>query len=286
MSVPSPSGDPVLSGWTIRAIAQAPPGSLTISLDLGQSRETVERSEAGILLNNGRSVTIDALESELRHPEDCVQIEAVGPRRIYFYSERTGNYYQLYQPAQNLAPTVVIGGATMHSIVDREPWKDQEEKVRALGGGGGTCLDTCFGLGYSAQLLARTGFDKVVSCEVDANVLRCAARNPWSRPSFTHAGIEIRPADLRKVVQNAPPEFYSAIFHDPPTPDQAGELYAGSLYKQFFETLKRGGKLYHYVGAPGAKGGRDYARGVMRRLQEGGFRKTRRAARGVLAVKG
>ena len=204
------------------------------------------------------------------------------PRKVYIYSERTGKYYKLFQAQEDHAPTIVIAGATMHAIVDMDPWEDAEEKVSALRGRGGECLDTCFGLGYSAQLLPGRGFERVLTCEVDPNVLRIARINPWSGPAFQREDVEIVRRDVREFLADCEPERFAAVFHDPPTIHQAGELYSGDLYREFARVLGPRGWLYHYVGEPGAKSGRDYTRGVMRRLQDAGFTRTQRRARGVL----
>jgi len=51
--------------------------------------------------------------------------------------------------------------------------------------------------------------------------------------------------------------------------------------------LRRGGRLFHYVGNPESKSGHNITRGVMRRLQEAGFSRVTRRPRafGVVAFK-
>jgi hypothetical protein len=253
-----------------------------ISLDLGLHRSAVQVREESMELPEGQRIDLQELHDEFSDPEDCVVISEKRCRKVYIYSQRTGKYYKLYQPEEDSSPTIVIAGATMHAIVDMTPWEDAEEKVQALRGRGGECLDTCFGLGYSAQLLPERGFESVLTCERDPNVLRVAEFNPWSRAAFRRKDIEIVRRDMREFLSECDPERFAAIFHDPPTIHQAGELYSGELYREFHRVLCRRGWLYHYVGEPGSKTGRDYARGVMRRLQDAGFTRTQRRARGVL----
>ena len=281
--IPSPHASPVVSGHTAARLLAAAPGEIEVSLDLGLSRSCVRvEGDAVVLPGDARVLTRD-LRAAFRAPEDCIEISGTECRKIYHFSELTNRYYKLYQPFDDRAPTIVIAGAGMHAIVGMDPWADEEEKVAVLRARGGECLDTCFGLGYSAQLLARAGFDRLVTCEVDPNVLDCAAANPWSRGAFDDERIQILARDVREFLRESPDDQFAAVFHDPPTVHLAGELYSGELYAEFARVLAPRGTLYHYVGAPGARVGRDYTRGVMRRLHQAGFTRTTRRARGVLA---
>jgi hypothetical protein len=51
--------------------------------------------------------------------------------------------------------------------------------------------------------------------------------------------------------------------------------------------LKPGGRLFHYIGSPESKSGGGVTRGVLRRLQQAGFRRVVRRAEafGVVAYK-
>ena len=274
----------VVSGRTARRLLDAPAGAIEVSLDLGLTRCEV-RVEGGVIrLPDGTSVTADALAGAFRDDEDCIEIAAGSCLKVYRFDPERGKYYKLFQPFEDLAPTLVIAGRTMHTIVGTDPWDDAAQKVGAMGRGRrGACLDTCFGLGYSAQLLARAGWGRVVSCEVDPNVIECAAVNPWSRGALEDPRIEIVQEDVREYVACCPDGSLSAVFHDPPTVHLAGELYGPAFYRELARVLAPGGALYHYVGAPGARAGRDHTRGVMQRLREAGFTGLRRQARGVLA---
>jgi predicted methyltransferase len=272
----------VISGRTARRIVEAPAGPLELSLDLGRSRAAVTVEGGSAVLPDGRPVGIDVLSQAVSDDEDCVELAASGPRKVYLYSEERRKYYKLYQPFEDRPPTVVINGATMHAIVGKDPWQDEVEKVAQVPARRGACLDTCCGLGYSAQLLLSAGFRPVVTCEADPNVLVVAAVNPWSEGLWA-PHVVLVPMDLRDLVRSTPDGRFACVFHDPPTVHQAGELYSEELYRGFARVLAPGGVLYHYVGAPGRRAGRDYARGVMRRLQAAGFVDVRRAASGVAA---
>jgi hypothetical protein len=76
-----------------------------------------------------------------------------------------------------------------------------------------------------------------------------------------------------------------AILHDPPRFGIAGELYSQAFYGQLARVLRRGGRLFHYTGAPNRRsGGRDLPGEVTRRLKLAGFAAGPRAD-GVLAVR-
>lgn len=281
--IPSPHASQVVSGRTAARLLASAPGEVEVSLDLGLSRCCVRVEDDAIVLPDAARILKGDLRAAFRDPEDCVEISGTACRKLYHFSELTNRDYKLYQPFEDRAPTIVIAGTGMHAIVGMDPWADEQEKVAVLRARGGQCLDTCFGLGYSAQLLAGAGFDQVVTCEVDPNVLDCAAANPWSRGAFEDERIQILARDVRDVLRESPDGQFAAIFHDPPTVHLAGELYSGELYAEFARVLAPRGTLYHYVGAPGARVGRDNTRGVMRRLQQAGFTRTTRRARGVLA---
>jgi predicted methyltransferase len=285
MAVPPWLRVPIVSGRTAQRMLRAGEGALEVSLDLGCSRAQVRVGADAIVLPDGTSVARDDLAAAFSAPEDCVRLDGGLCRKVYHYGEAEHRYYKLFQPFEDRAPTVIINGATMHAIVGKDPWTDTAEKVACVSRATGACLDTCCGLGYSAQMLAAR-FEGVTTCEVDANVLAVAAVNPWSEGLFGMPNVEVRNADLRELLAVCAPGRFGCIFHDPPTVHQAGELYAESLYRRFRAALSRGGVLYHYVGEPGRKHGQDYAAGVMRRLRNAGFGRVRRVTGGVLAFRG
>jgi len=283
MTVPDMNKVPIVSGRTIHRLMQCSTGPVSVSLDLGLSQSTVNKTRDELQLPEGYVVDLEEMNDAWRHPEDCVVLSEKGCVKVYLYSEERGKYYKLYQHEADAAPTIVINNATMHSIVRMGPWEDETSKVDSLPRHQGACLDTCCGLGYSAQLLVKAGFERVVTCEEDPNVLQIASVNPWSRDLFRRREIEIHEADLRDYVAQCSKNSFPLVFHDPPTVYQAGELYSEELYREFARILKPGGVLYHYVGEPGRNRGQDYAGGVMDRLNEAGFRSTRRIHGGVLA---
>ncbi len=285
MGVPDWQRATVISGRTARRLLDAAEGPLTASLDLGRNRHEVMVEAGALGLPDGQHVARGDLADAFSAPEDCIELRAGECRKVYRYDESLHKYYKLFQPFEDRPPTIVINGATMHPIVGVDPWEGTASMVAAVPRRGEQCLDTCCGLGYSAQMLAATRFEHVTTCEVDGNVLAVAAVNPWSEGLFGASNVRVLATDLREFVAGSPAGSLDCVFHDPPTVYQAGELYAGELYEEFFRVLAPGGMLYHYVGAPGARRGQDYARGVMRRLTEAGFVRVRRVPGGVLGIR-
>jgi predicted methyltransferase len=67
----------------------------------------------------------------------------------------------------------------------------------------------------------------------------------------------------------------------------AGDLYSLAFYQQALRVLKHHGRMFHYIGAPESKSGARVTAGVIRRLQDAGFRRVVGAPRafGVVAHK-
>lgn len=208
------------------------------------------------------------------------------PKIIAFYDKK---YYKL-EPIRNSAPTLEIDGIRMHRTKMISPLEDAEKKIMLAGvKTNDEVLDICTGLGYTAISAFDVGA-KVVTIEIDPNVLEIAKYNPYSRIMFEtneKNKIEIIIDDASIVVQSMKEESFDVILHDPPRFSFAGELYAEGFYSQLYRILRKGGKLLHYVGSPGAKyRKKDLMKGVQDRLRNVGFQ-TERTADGesVLAYK-
>jgi predicted methyltransferase len=116
----------------------------------------------------------------------------------------------------------------------------------------------------------------VVTIELDPTVLEVARRNPWSQSLFANSRIRQMIGDSFEVLPSLERESFSVIFHDPPTFRLAGELYSGEFYRELFRVLRRGGRLFHYIGDLDSTSGRVVTKGVVRRLQEAGFQRVER----------
>lgn len=149
-------------------------------------------------------------------------------------------------------------------------------------------LDTCGGLGYFAACCLDAGVARVHSFEKNESVLWLRTLNPWSPdPESESSGgrLELTHADVSQAITSIAAASVDALLHDPPRFGIAGELYSQAFYDQLARVLRRGGKLFHYTGAPNKlTSGRDVPREVAARLQKSGF-KTQLALAGVLATR-
>ena len=257
--------------------------SAVVSLDLGMSEVEVELSDSGVVLPGGSVLDWDLVEEIGRAETACFHIEAGRAERIQVYSEEFGRYYSLY-PTPG-APTMMAAGFPMHRIKNMDPARDTALKVKAISPVFGEALDTCTGLGYTAIAMARTA-SKVTTVELDSAVHGICRLNPWSRELFDNPRIERLVGDAFELVGKMADESFACIIHDPPTLQLAGELYSVEMYRNLFRVLKRGERMFHYVGDLESAFGRSVAKGAARRLEEAGFRVIRRAeAFGLLASK-
>ena len=204
--------------------------------------------------------------------------------RIHYFSEVTGRSLSLYPTGG--APTMLVSGIPMHRIKDTDPHQDTLEKIRAVKPVVGRVLDTTTGLGYTAIEAAKTAAE-VISVELDPAALEVARNNPWSQALFADPKIKQIVGDSFEVIQEFDNGTFTRILHDPPVFSLAGDLYSGSFYEELYRVLRSGGRLFHYVGDPESKSGRNVTAGVMRRLGQAGFREIRKAPRafGVVAEK-
>jgi hypothetical protein len=129
--------------------------------------------------------------------------------------------------------------------------------------------------------------EHVTTIELDPTTLEIARHNPWSRGLFENPAIEQRIGDAAEVIPDLAEASFSRVLHDPPIFSLAGELYSGAFYAELYRVLKPGGRLFHYIGSPESKSGGGVTRGVLRRLQQAGFRRVVRRAEafGVVAYK-
>ena len=167
--------------------------------------------------------------------------------------------------------TIEIDGVRMHQTSRKTPAQDASDKVAALGiASGSRVLDVCTGLGYSAIAAARKGA-KVTTLEVDENVLELAKENKDSAELFSNKNITIKMGDAFESIDDFPDGSFDFILHDPPRFSLAGELYSLAFYRKLFRVLRRGGRMFHYTGNPGASSGKKMTKGFKQRLVEAGF---------------
>ena len=258
--------------------------SMLVSLDLNLSKAQVTLDALGVVLPDGQRLDWQAVAEIQAAESGCFVIEAGGAHAIQFFSEQTGRVYSLYPTSG--APTMLVSGIPMHRIKDTDPHADTLEKIRAVRPVLGQVLDTATGLGYTAIQASQTA-NHVTTIELDPAALQVCRLNPWSQALFDNPKITQRIGDSYDVVAELESGSFTRIIHDPPVFALAGDLYSGDFYRQLHRLLRNQGKLFHYIGDPDSKSGRSITAGVLRRLQQAGFRQVSRAPRafGVVAVK-
>ena len=258
--------------------------SVEVSTDLGLSIDTVTITPEGVVFPGGEQLNWQDIEKIKKSQGNCFVVEGGSLQAIQVFSEQTNRPCSLL-PTRG-APSMLIASFTMHRIVDTDPMQDTLKKIATISPIVGRVLDTATGLGYTAIEAARTA-DQVVTIELDAGAQQIARLNPWSRGLFDNPRIQQVMGDAFEVVATFEDESFSRIIHDPPVISLAGELYSGAFYQQLFRVLKRGGRLFHYIGDLNSKSSGTITRGVLRRLQEAGFSRVvqRPEAFGVVAYK-
>jgi len=251
------------------------------STDLNLTQSEIKLQSEGVFFPTGESLDWKSLEEISNNETACYFVENNIARAIKGFSEFSGRVYGL-MPTE-AAPTMLISGIPMHRIKDTNPHQDTLNKIKAIAPVKGDVLDTTTGLGYTAIEAARTA-RHVVTIEIDPMAQEIARQNPWSQALFDNPKITQVIGDAFDEIESFEPESFSTIIHDPPTFTLAGDLYSLAFYQQVFRVLKRNGKLFHYIGDPESKSGSRVTAGVIRRLQEAGFKRVSRAARAFGAV--
>ena len=189
-------------------------------------------------------------------------------------------------PTEWDVPTFEIDGIKMLPTSKESPLDDARRKVDLIQPHGKTVLDCCGGLGYFAACCLEAGVARIQSFEKNEDVLWLRTLNPWSPDPDASAGrLQLAHGDVSQAIVQLPDAAFDAALHDPPRFGIAGELYSQAFYDQLARVLKRGGRLFHYTGAPNRlTSGRDVPREVAKRLERAGF-KSELALDGVLAAK-
>jgi predicted methyltransferase len=267
--------------WMAR---QAGEEQITSSLDLGLTTVEVALDEDGICLPGGLRLSWETV-AEIRDAENsCFVVELEGLMKVQFYSELTNRLYSL-MPTEK-APTMLVSGIPMHRIKGTDPQQDTREKIRATKPVVGMVLDTATGLGYTA-IQASESAELVVTIELDPVALEVAHYNPWSQRLFNNPKINQLIGDSCELVEDFEGDTFNRIIHDPPAFNLAGDLYSGEFYRQLYRLLRPGGRLFHYIGDPNSKSGRNITAGVVERLRKARFKAVKRAPRafGVVGYK-
>lgn len=254
---------PVLSKWQIEDLMEK---RELVSFDLEISKAKVTYAGRYARFNYGGAdyeIDLDALPNA----GDCEVYALVGGewRELSIAEKR---FYKLCVFKRGWAPTLMIDGITMHSVLEN-PLSIAARKVEGVRG---RVFECCTGLGYTTVEALRRGARYVLTVEADPNVLTLAAYNPYSRGLWSPA-VDIAVGDCVDFIRAVRDGAFNYVIHDPPRISHATQrLYSEYLYREFFRILKRGGGLFHYVSQTGTKyRGLNPARGVVERLRKVGF---------------
>jgi len=233
-----------------------------VDINFGKRRIKVEIKNNKIILEERFH-----LDSSLKLKEGfCYLVRKKGIYPCAFFSSDTNRFYKLLPTSD--WPTVLVSSTPMHRV--SSPYKDSLRKIQLLKPYG-TVLDTCMGLGYTAILAAEKA-EKVVTFEVDKNIILLAKINPLSEALFTHPKVKIYFKDVYKYVERFSSDSFDAIIHDPPTFKLAPSLYEERFYRNLFSVLRKKGRLYHYLPLWGIKRGKDFPRKIKEKLEKTGFK--------------
>ncbi|TDK30674.1 class I SAM-dependent methyltransferase [Luteimonas terrae] len=249
------------------------------SLDLGRSVEAVQFVDGYWTWRGSAFPWPDVLKDRTIYAFDGDAWSAVS---------RYGRSLIKLVPTQWGTPTFEIDGIKMLVSARIAPMDDARQKVALVAPRGKIVLDTCGGLGYFAAVCLDAGVARIRSFEKNEDVLWLRTLNPWSPdPDSAEAGgrLQLTQGDVSQAIADIADASVDAVLHDPPRFGIAGELYSQVFYDHFARVLRKGGRLFHYTGAPNRlTSGRDVPREVARRLEKSGFR-TEFALDGVLGVK-
>lgn len=257
--------------------------TVEISTDLGLSVSSGVLGKEDITFDGGQVLTRHDAEKILRNENACYLFQDGRLQKIQTFSELTNRAYSLYPTPS--APTMLVAGFPMHRIKDIDPYRAAQLMVKTLSPSGAV-LDTATGLGYTAIQMSASAHH-IITIELDPAAQDIARQNPWSRALFQTPNIQQRIGDSFEIVPTFHAEAFDAILHDPPTMALAGDLYSQEFYAELARVLRRGGKLFHYIGDPASKLGATMTRGVVQRLRGAGFKLVKPSPRafGVLAIK-
>lgn len=164
-------------------------------------------------------------------------------------------------------PVLEINGVRMHQAKVK-PSIDFRNRAKLAGVEARSCvLDVCTGLGYSALAALNAGAQKVVTIEIDSNVLKLAR---LVNKIQKYERIIVINKDAFKALQNLQSQQFDAVMLDPPRFSFAGELYSFKFYKEIFRVLKFGKRMFCYTGTPMKTTA--FLKGVKNRLAQAGFK--------------
>ncbi len=277
----------VLSHFQTRpllAARQRAQATASVSPDLGLTTVEVSLTPEGVAFPGGERVSWEEVARITETENQCFLARPDGIAPVQVFSPVTNWSRSLLATAA--APTTLVAGFPMHRIQNTDPLRDTRAKLATIAPITGHALDTATGLGYTAIEAAKTAAH-VTTVELDPAALEIARLNPWSQALFDNPCITQHIGDVADVIETFADGLFSRVIHDPPTFSLAGDLYSGAFYRQLYRVLSARGRLFHYIGDLSSGSGQRVLGGIVRRLQEAGFRRVVRhpEAFGVAAFK-
>ena len=256
---------PVVSRWQVEDLKK---GEKSVSFDLEITKVPVEYDGGYARFSHGGVAYEVSLGDLPDVDEESCEVYVLLGGKWRELSIAGGRFYKLCVFRRGWAPTLMIDGITMHSVLEN-PLAVTARKIERAGG---RTFECCTGLGYTATEALKKGARHVVTVEMDINVLTLAAFNPHSRGLWSPQ-IDVVIGDCLAVAETLRDGAFDYVIHDPPRLSHATQrLYSEALYREFYRLLKRGGGLFHYVSQSGTKyRGLNPYRGVAERLRRVGF---------------
>jgi predicted methyltransferase len=111
----------------------------------------------------------------------------------------------------------------------------------------------------------------VFSIEKSIDVHKLCKLNPWSKKFFEDENIYKIIGDSVEQVKLFEDNFFDTIIHDPPRFSIAGDMYSEEFYLNLNRILKKGGKVFHYIGKPDSKFGLKMFKSIKNRMENCNF---------------
>ena len=76
-------------------------------------------------------------------------------------------------------------------------------------------------------------------------------------------------------------EVFTRVIHDPPVISLAGDLYSTDFYRELLRVMRNQARLFHYIGDPQSKSGRNTTGGGDTQVGTGRFHENNPCTQGV-----
>ena len=224
---------PIISSRDLRNINEAIEKGLTeieVSLDFGLTNTKINLDKNGFYIDKELIKSKKIKETD----KSCYIVRDNSLEKVQYFSD--GRLYKLI-PTNN-RPILQISGTSMHKKDFLE--KLGRDKLR------GMILDSGTGLGYSSIIASKTA-QKVITVEIDENVLEIAKLNPYSQALFENKNINSIVGNLVEEIKKFKDKEFDNIIFDAGTVKSSDAFFSLNNYKEAYRVLKNRGRFYHYL---------------------------------------